>query len=380
MCRKSVSFLFAVIISVSMAPAAYGWQTASSAGASIPAPGKSAAPAAPALKEKIVFVRADPSQGVSSMRSITVANDSTGRTGETGMATESHETADMQASVSANPKTSQIGMMNPDGSGATTLRVYGSDPNLSPDGTRIVYCSSRDNIYSQIYTMNADGSNPKRITNIGTGDAGGPAWSPDGKKIAFYAFGLSNPSRNPEIWVMDADGSSQKRITDHGLDPTWSPDGRQIAFASKRDGVFQIYAMNSDGSNTRRLTKHNAEDSNPAWAPDGASIVFISATGDDRRGLFLMGADGSKPRGIAHSKHQDFCFPSWSPDGQTLVFSALNRVGSQGIVQGEEKPRCEQWNGEYQIFSMDSEGQTHQLSDARLMAMHPSYGRLLTPR
>ena len=56
---------------------------------------------------------------------------------------------------------------------------------------------------------------------------------------------------------------------------------------------FQIYAMNSDGSNVRRLTKHNAEDSNPAWAPDGAAIAFISATGDDRRGLFIMGADGS---------------------------------------------------------------------------------------
>ena len=374
MLHRLISTAFALLASLSMVRAAYGWQSAAP-----PTPATTAARSAQALKEKIVFVRADPSQGVSSMRSITDANDQTGRDSAMGVY-QSHETPDMQASVSANPKTSQIGMMNPDGSGATTLRVYGSDPNLSPDGTRIVYCSSRDNIYSQIYTMNADGSNPKRITNIGTGDAGGPAWSPDGKKIAFYAFGLSNPSRNPEIWVMDADGSSQKRITDHGLDPTWSPDGRQIAFASKRDGVFQIYAMNSDGSNARRLTKHNAEDSNPAWAPDGASIVFISATGDDRRGLFLMGADGSKPRGIAHSKHQDFCFPSWSPDGQTLVFSALNRVGSQGIVQGEEKPRCEQWNGEYQIFSMDSEGQTHQLSDARLMAMHPSYGRLLTPR
>ena len=179
---------------------------------------------------------------------------------------------------------------------------------------------------------------------------------------------------------MDPDGSNQKRLTDHGLDPTWSPDGRRIAFASKRDGIFQIYAMNADGSNVRRLTKHNAEDSNPAWAPDGAAIAFISATGDDRRGLFLMGADGSGQHGIAHSKHEDFCFPSWSPDGQTLVFSALNRLGSQGIVQGEEKPRCEQWSGEYQIFSMDSEGQIHQLSNAKLMAMRPSYGRVLTSR
>jgi dipeptidyl aminopeptidase/acylaminoacyl peptidase len=374
MSRRSISFLFALITLLSIAPAAYCWQAASS-----PAPVKAAASPQPVLREKIVFVRSDPSQGVSSMRTITVANDS-GRTGETGMATETHDAPDMQATSAANPKTSQIGIMNPDGSGATTLHVYGSDPDLSPDGMKIVYCSSRDNIYSQIYTMNVDGSNQKRITNISTGDACGPVWSRDGKKIAFYAFALTNPSRNPEIWVMDPDGSNQKRLTDHGLDPSWSPDGRQIAFGSKRDGVFQIYAMNSDGSNVRRLTKHNAEDSNPAWAPDGGAIAYISATGDDRRGLFLMGADGAGQHGIAHSKHQDFCFPSWSPDGRTVVFSALNRLGSQGIIQGEEKPRCEQWSGEYQIFAMDSEGQTHQLSNAGLMATRPSYGRMLTSR
>jgi Tol biopolymer transport system component len=361
--------LFALIALMSLAPAAYCWQAAAS-----PAPTK-AATSPSGMKEKIVFVRADPSIGVSSMRSITVATDS-GHTSETGMSTESHDAPDMEARAVANPKTSQIGIMNPDGSGATTLRVYGSDPAISPDGTKIVYCSGRDNIYSQIYVMNVDGSDQKRITNINTGDACGPAWSHDGKKIAFYAFALSNPSRNPEIWVMDPDGSNQKRLTDHGLDPSWSPDGRQIAFGSKRDGVFQIYAVNSDGSNVRRLTKHNAEDSNPAWAPDGAAIAFISATGDDRRGLFIMGADGSQPHGVAHSKHEDFCFPSWSPDGQTVVFSALNGLGSQGIVQGEEKPRCEQWTGEYQIFEMDSEGQIHQLSDVKLMATRPSYGRV----
>jgi TolB protein len=374
MLRRWVSALFALIAFISIARVVYCWQAAAS-----PAPAKAAATAPQALKEKIVFVRADPSQGVSSIQSITDTSNGTGMDAYGG-ATGHHDAPQFQATAAANPRTSQIGTMNPDGSGAITLHVYGSDPDLSPDGAKIVYCSLRDDIYSQIYTMNVDGSDQKRITNIKTGDACGPVWSHDGKKIAFYAFAQTNPSRNPEIWVMDPDGSNQKRLTDHGLDPSWSPDGRQIAFASKRDGVFQIYAMNSDGSNVRRLTKHNAEDANPAWAPDGGAIVFISATGDDRRGLFIMGADGSGQHGLAHSKNQDFCFPSWSPDGKTLVFTALNRVGPQGIVQGEEKPRCEEWSGEYQIFAMDSEGKTHQLSDAKLMGMRPSYGRMLSSR
>jgi dipeptidyl aminopeptidase/acylaminoacyl peptidase len=358
--------------------------------ASIAQSAPSAATTSRALKDKIVFVRADPSIGVSSMRSITVAesspnaigdpaNESTGGASQGGMVTVTHDAPDMQGRAVANPKTSEISLMNPDGSGVTRLRVFGSDPMLSPDGSKIVYCSQRDTIYSQIYVMNSDGTTPKRLTDVKSGDTCGPVWSRDGKKIAYYAFAQTQPSRNPEIWVMDPDGSNQKRLTDHGIDPTWSPDGRQIAFASHRDGIFQIYAMNSDGSNVRRLTKHNAEDSNPAWAPDGGAIAYISATGDDRRGLFLMGADGSDPHGLAHSKHQDFCFPSWSPDGKTIVFSALNRLGSQGIVAGEEKPRCEQWSGEYQMFAMDAEGKLHMLADARVMGTRPSFGRAVAP-
>src|SRR5437879_6154830 len=80
----------------------------------------------------------------------------------------------------ANPKTSEIALMNPDGSGVTRLHVFGSDPMISPDGSRIVYCSQRDTIYSQIYVMNSDGTAPKRLTDMKNGDACGPAWSRDG--------------------------------------------------------------------------------------------------------------------------------------------------------------------------------------------------------
>lgn len=322
------------------------------------------------LADEIIFTRADPNIGVASMRAIKDVD------GSTGEVTGSHDAPDMYATASNNTRRSRIGLMKPDGSDVTIFNLFGSEASLSPDGKRIAYCSMREALYSQIYVANSDGSGDHRITNITTGDAGGPVWSHDGKKIAYFAFALSQPSRNPQIWVMDPDGSNQKKLTDHALDPNWSPDDKQILFSSKRDGIFQIYVMNADGGNVRQLTKHNAEDSNPVWAPDGAAIAYISATGDDRRGIYLMSADGSGQRGLAHSKHQDFCFPSWSPDGQMIAFTALNRLGSQGIIVGEERPRCEMWSGEYQIFTIDTDAKIRQLSDTKLMAMRPSYGRV----
>ena len=237
--------------------------------------------------QKIVFVRADPYVGVRATEIITDMDSNS------GAFTGRHAGPQFEATARANARTDEIALMNPDGSGVVELHVNGSDPALSPDGTRIVYCSLREDVYSQIYTMKADGTDPKRLTNFSTGDACGPAWSHDGKKIAFYAFALTSPRRNPQIWVMDADGSNQKRIVDHGIDPTWSPNDREIAFASDRDRVFQIYVMNADGSNAHRITKNKGEDSNPAWAPDGGAIAFSSESEGDRRGLFIVGPDGS---------------------------------------------------------------------------------------
>ena len=319
--------------------------------------------------EKIIFVRPDPVITTSSS-GVRLSAD------PLGGGINSVDDPAMQFHAASDAKMNLLATMNPDGTGITELHINGYDPSISPDGSRIAFCSLRDDQYSQIYVANADGTDEKRITKITTGDSCGPVWSHDGKKIAFYSFALPHPSRNPAVWVMDPDGSNMKRLAEHGLSPSWSPDDKQMAFASNRDGKFQIYVMTSDGSNVRRLTNNKAEESSPAWAPDGQAIVFVSDRNGEHPGLFLMGADGSQQHGLVFSKRQDFCFPAWSLDGRTIAFSALNRVSGQFIVVGEERPKCEMWTGEYQMFTFDSEGKTHLLTNTKYMAMKPSYGRL----
>ncbi len=328
------------------------------------------AQAATAFKDKIVFVRADPSRSNAPTQFVAAFDQNTGEQ------TSGHSAPVFADVARSNAARDEIALMNPDGSGVTELHVSGSDPAISPDGTKIVYCSAHDTRYFEIYVMNADGSGRKQLTSFNTADACGPVWSPNGKTIAFYAYAFTNPNRNPQIWTMDPDGSNQKRLTDHGMDPSWSPDGRQIAFSSNHDNVFQIYEMNADGSNAHRVSKDKTEASNPAWAPDGQAIAYVAEGEAGHRAIYIMGADGSDSHRLAFSKKQDFCFPVWSKDGKFLAFTVLNRLGTQAIVTGEEKPRCEMWTGEYQIFTFDSDGKTKQISEAKLMAMRPSYGRI----
>ena len=151
--------------------------------------------------------------------------------------------------------------------------------------------------------------------------------SSDGRSIAFFSMRAGGR----DIWVMRQDGSRKRRLTrDGSLNeyPTWSPNGRTIVFQSTRDGEFELYAMASDGRRQRNLTRHPSEDKWAAWSPDGKWIAFMSMR-DGSEDVFVMRPDGTRVRNVTRTPRLQESHPSWSPDAE-LTYS---RHGDSGPIE-----------------------------------------------
>ncbi len=191
---------------------------------------------------------------------------------------------------------------------------------------KIAYVRNVDN-QSEIYTVNPDGSGITRLTDSPGRDTA-PAWSPDGSRIVFESDRGSDTG--VDVYVMDADGSNPTRLTETGMNltPSWSPDGTKIVFSSHRDDGEGIFVMNSDGSGETLLLSDPSLYSTPVWSPQGTTIAFDSERDDSgctqgpcNYDVFVMNADGSGVVRLTDSPAFDG-FPAWSPDGTSMIFAS----------------------------------------------------------
>ena len=218
---------------------------------------------------------------------------------------------------------------------------------LSSSPSQIVFNRYRDGLF----VMNADGSGITRLTDGAPGADLGPAWSPDGRHIAFARFTSAGSSSGTyDIYTMNADGSGVTRLTDvlpgsssgspyqgDDLGAQWSPDGTKIAFwgGSTDAGSGDLFVTNADGTGVTRILEldyfglSNSQSDRVAWSPDGTRIAFPDGFG----AIVVVNADGSAATRLTPRNDAYDSSPAWSPDGTKIAFQRYTSCATTGGTQ-----------------------------------------------
>jgi WD40 repeat protein len=201
--------------------------------------------------------------------------------------------------------------------GASPKRIVGGLPferplASSPDGRILIYWDHEAGHWDLI-AVNADGSKPRNLTTDLGGGCRSPAFSPDGRRIAFLSDGPIG------LHVMTSDGTGKKRLSELGHrdePPAWSPDGRLLAWVHLEDSP-EIHVVESAGGAPRKV----GHGSDPTWTPDGRELIFTRAGS-----LMLWARQDSGVRML----RQGGTGAKFSPNGKRIAFES--RVDPKGIT------------------------------------------------
>ena len=211
--------------------------------------------------------------------------------------------------------------------------------------------------------MSADGSRRRQITAPeGSDEDRTPAWSPDGKQIAFES-GRDGTTLGASLYLVDADGSNLrplKRLPYEspralvGWTPSWSPDGSRIAYevctncevygSNQEIFIMRVAGEDYASQDHYALTKHPAADYLPSWSPDGEQIAFLSNrdyvntdSARYRHDIYVAKADGSEARRLTHVGAINLSF-AWHPNGRQIAFATGTEEFLLDVLSGQATP------------------------------------------
>ena len=270
-----------------------------------------------------------------------------------------HEPGDFQTRIAYVRETEsgkQIVAADSDGYGTQALSGTAINllPAWTPDGRGIAFTSFRDGA-AHLYLVDALSRAVRPL--VLTGDfATGATYTPDGRRFAFSA----SVQDNTDVYLSSAEGGAPRRLTDSksiDISASFSPDGKQIAFISDRAGSPQVYVMDADGSRLHRVTYQGNYNQEPAWSPKGDLIAFSGRDEHRSFDIYTVHLPTGKVTRLTQNAGTNEK-PAWSPNGRHLLFASTR-------------------SGKRQVWQMTADGQNQrQITHEKVGASDPAWGPL----